>query len=63
MPGSTGTLQGAMTAKDKLRQAVDELTEAEAEEALAFIASRRNRDAVVEAFENAPVDDGAVHRG
>ena len=57
MPGSTGTLRGAMTAKDKLRQAVDELTELEAEETLAFIASRRERDPIVEAFENAPLDD------
>jgi hypothetical protein len=46
-----------MTAKDKLRQAVDELTELEAEETLAFIARRRDLDPVIEAFENAPIDD------
>ncbi len=46
-----------MTAKDKLRQAVDELTELEAEETLAFIARRRERDPMIEAFENAPYDD------
>jgi hypothetical protein len=33
-----------MTAKEKLRQAVDELTELEAENALAFIAGRRERE-------------------
>jgi hypothetical protein len=46
-----------MTAKDKLRQAVEELTELEAEQTLAFIARRRERDPVIEAFENAPIDD------
>jgi hypothetical protein len=46
-----------MTAKDKLRQAVEELTELEAEQALAFIARRRERDPVLEFFENAPEDD------
>lgn len=46
-----------MTAKDKLRQAVEELTELEAEEAHAFIAQRRERDPIIEAFENAPLDD------
>src|SRR3954449_8030488 len=51
------TLRDAMTAKDKLRQAVDELSELEAEETLAFIARRRERDPMIEAFENAPDDD------
>jgi hypothetical protein len=46
-----------MTAKDQLRQAVEELTELEAEQALAFIARRREHDPVIEAFENAPLDD------
>jgi hypothetical protein len=46
-----------MTAKEKLRQAVEELTELEAEQALAFIARRRERDPVLEFFENAPEDD------
>ena len=46
-----------MTAKEKLRQAVDELTELEAEETLAFIARRRQRDTVLEAFQNAPEVD------
>src|SRR4051812_35043698 len=44
----------AMTAKDKLRQAVEELTELEAEQTLAFITRRRDHDPVAEAFENAP---------
>jgi hypothetical protein len=46
-----------MTAKEKLRQAVEELTELEAEQTLAFIARRRDRDPMIEAFENAPYDD------
>jgi len=46
-----------MTAKEKLQQAVEELTELEAEQTLAFIARRRERDPVIEAFANAPLDD------
>ena len=46
-----------MTAREKLHQAVDELTELEAEETLAFIARRRQRDPVLEAVQNAPEVD------
>ena len=47
-----------MTAKEKLRQAVEDLTEAEAQDALGFIVRRRSeRDALGELLENAPVDD------
>lgn len=48
-----------MTAKEKLRQVVDELSEPEAERALAFIADRRDRDRdpVIAFFEDAPEDD------
>ncbi len=47
-----------MTAKEKLRQAVEELTELEAEQTLAFIARRRDdREPIIEFFANAPVDD------
>ncbi|MGH2968408.1 MAG: hypothetical protein ACRDK0_04995 [Solirubrobacteraceae bacterium] len=46
-----------MTAKDKLRQTVEELSELEAQQALAFITARRGRDPVIELFENAPEDD------
>ena len=46
-----------MTAKEKLRQAVEELSELEAEQTLAFITRRRETDPVVEFFENALVDD------
>jgi hypothetical protein len=46
-----------MTAKDKLRQAVDELTELEAERMLELIARRRERDPLVALFEDAPEDD------
>ena len=53
----TGTLRSEMTAKEKLRQAVEELTELEAEQALAFIASRRDHDPVRELFDDAPEID------
>jgi len=46
-----------MTAKDKLRQAVEELSEPEAEQTLAYIARRRERDPLLELFENAAEDD------
>jgi len=46
-----------MTAKEKLHQAVDELTELEAEETLAFIARRREHDPVLAFFNNAPEVD------
>jgi hypothetical protein len=46
-----------MTAKEKLRQAIEDLSELEAEQALAFIARRRDHDPMIEAFENAPEDD------
>lgn len=49
-----------MTAKDKLRQAVEELTELEAEDTLAYIARRRERDPVLEAFDNAPLEDEPI---
>jgi hypothetical protein len=46
-----------MTAKEKLHQAVDELTELEAEKTLEFITRRRGRDPLIAAFEDAPIDD------
>ena len=47
-----------MTAKEKLRQAVEDLSEREAEQTLAFIARRRDdRDPMIEAFDDAPHDD------
>lgn len=46
-----------MTAKEKLRQAVEELSELEAEQTLAFIARRHEQDPVLELFGNAPEDD------
>ena len=54
---SAATLPFAMTAKDKLRQAVDELSELEAEQMLEIIARRRERDPMIAAFEDAPEDD------
>ena len=46
-----------MTAKEKLRRAVEDLSEPEAEAALAFIAGRLGNDPVFELFERAPEDD------
>jgi|HubBroStandDraft_2_1064218.scaffolds.fasta_scaffold545770_1 hypothetical protein len=47
-----------MTAKDKLRQTVEELSEAEAQDTLAFIVHRRDEhDALAELLERAPLDD------
>jgi hypothetical protein len=44
-----------MTAKEKLRQAIEDLSELEAERTLEFIAGRR--DPMIAAFEDAPDDD------
>jgi hypothetical protein len=47
-----------MTAKEELRQTVEDLSEAEAQDALGFIVRRRGqRDALGELLERAPVDD------
>ncbi len=47
-----------MTAKEKLRQTVEELSEAEAQDALGFIVRRQSkRDALDELLERAPLDD------
>jgi hypothetical protein len=46
-----------MTAKEKLRQAIEDLSELEAQQTLAFIARRRQPDPVLEFFNNAPEDD------
>ncbi|MDA8068220.1 MAG: hypothetical protein M0T77_06375 [Actinomycetota bacterium] len=46
-----------MTAKQQLRQLVDELSEVEAAEALSILASRRRRDSLSELLDNAPEDD------
>lgn len=47
-----------MTAKEKLRQTVEELSEAEAQDALGFIVRRRDeRDGLAELLERAPIDD------
>lgn len=45
-----------MTAKEKLRVVVEELSESEAEGALDYIASRRH-DELEELLDSAPVDD------
>jgi PHD/YefM family antitoxin component YafN of YafNO toxin-antitoxin module len=44
-----------MTAKEKLRARVEELSEAEAADTLDYLASRR--DPLAELLENAPLDD------
>ena len=46
-----------MTAKDKLHQVVEELSELEAEQMLELITRRRERDPLIELLENAPEDD------
>jgi hypothetical protein len=48
-----------MTAKEKLRATVEELTETEAVATLDNVASRRDgdRDSLGELLENAPIDD------
>lgn len=45
-----------MTAKEKLREVVEELSENEAESALDYIASRKH-DELGELLDHAPVDD------
>jgi hypothetical protein len=47
-----------VTAKEKLRQTVEELSEAEAQDALGFIVRRQNKhDALDELLKRAPLDD------
>jgi hypothetical protein len=47
-----------MTAKEQLKQTVEKLSEAEAQDALGFIVRRQNkRDALAELLDSAPVDD------
>lgn len=47
-----------MTAKEKLRQTIEDLSEAEAQDTLGFIVRRRGqRDALGELLDRAPIDD------
>lgn len=47
-----------MTAKEKLRQAIEELSEVEAQDALGYIVQRRRGgDALAELLDAAPPDD------
>lgn len=46
-----------MTAKEKLRKAVEELSEAEAAEALEILVRRAGRDSLDELLDKAPIDD------
>jgi hypothetical protein len=47
-----------MTAKEKLRRAIEDLSEPEAEDALGYIEQRRRRrDPLIELLDNAPADD------
>lgn len=47
-----------MTAKENLRHVIEELSEAEAQDALGFIAQRRGgRDALSALLDTAPMDD------
>ena len=58
-PAAAGaTVPGAMTAKQQLRQLVDELSEVEAAEALDILAARHDkRDSLSVLLDNAPLDD------
>ncbi len=48
----------SVTAKEKLHLAIEELSESEAEEALRYVARRRDRGrALLEWLDNAPEDD------
>jgi len=50
-----------MTAKEQLRHAIDELTEAEAADTLDYLVARRqHRDALTVFLDQAPVDDEPV---
>jgi len=51
-----------MTAKEKLRERVEELSEAEAADTLDYLAGRQPapRDALTELLESAPLDDEAT---
>lgn len=46
-----------MTAKEQLRHAIDELSEAEAADTLDYLARRQSREALTEFLDNAPLDD------
>lgn len=46
-----------MTAKEELRRAVEELSEAEAAEALVVLIRGNQRDSLDELLDNAPIDD------
>jgi hypothetical protein len=46
-----------MTAKEKLRQAIEELSELDAQRTLDFIARRHEPDSVLAFFNNAPEED------
>ena len=49
-----------MTAKQQLRHAIDELTEAEAADTLDYLARRQHRDALTVFLDQAPLDDEPV---
>lgn len=49
-----------MTARQQLRERIDELTEAEAAETLDYLARRERPDALTEFLDQAPLDDEPV---
>ena len=57
VPPRRSTLEPTMTAKEKLRKAVEGLSEADAAAALDLLARREEGDALGELLENAPIDD------
>lgn len=57
-PADRNATLWSMTAKEKLKQTVEELSEAEAQDTLGFIVRRQSkRDALDELLERAPLDD------
>lgn len=46
-----------VTAKEKLREVVEDLSESEAEQALDYIERRREDESLTELLDNAPADD------
>lgn len=57
-PSDKGATVWHMTAKEQLRQTVEDLSEAEAQDALGFIVRRRGQhDALGELLDRAPIDD------
>ena len=58
--GPRGDYCCAMTAKEKLHQVVEGLSEPEAEQTLDYIERRHRRDPLIDLLDNAPSDDEPI---